>query len=196
MYIDRILFPVQTLGPGNRIVVWTKGCTKHCPHCANPELWDARGAKRVTVADAAQIIRNLCRENRVEGITFTGGDPLEQPEALLELLWLIRQDIKDILVYTGYTFEQLQLLLPEEDMQALQQRVSVLIDGPYIDALNDGCAPLMGSSNQRILFFDKELEPRYGQYLKEGRKIQNVLMGDQFISVGIHSKKRDGYHEE
>ena len=78
MYVDRILYPIETLGPGKRIVIWTVGCTKHCAHCANPELWDPAGRNNIAIKDLAQIIGNLCRENSVDGITFTGGDPLEQ----------------------------------------------------------------------------------------------------------------------
>lgn len=188
MYVDRILYPIETLGPGKRIVVWTAGCTKHCVRCANPELWSTAGRKHVDVQDLAQIICNICRENPVDGITFTGGDPLEQADALFALLERIKAFIPDVLVYTGYTRDELEILT---DGQTLEKLVSVLIDGPYVDELNDDRCVLRGSSNQCIHYFDPDRRQSYETYLKTGRKIQNIVMGDRLISVGIHNRKKD-----
>ena len=188
MFVDRILYPIETLGPGKRIVVWTVGCTKRCPNCANPELWDTAGRTNRNITDLAQIIRNLCRENPVDGITFTGGDPLEQADELLALLKLIKDCVSDVLVYTGYTHNEVQLLVDNEMLEAL---VSVLIDGPYVDELNDDQCVLRGSSNQCICYFDETCRQRYEAYLQLGRKIQNIVMGNRMISVGIHNRKKD-----
>ena len=188
MYVDRILYPIETLGPGKRIVIWTVGCTKHCAHCANPELWDPAGRNNIAIKDLAQIIGNLCRENSVDGITFTGGDPLEQAEELLPLLRLIKDSVPDVLVYTGYTREELELLV---DNQMLESLVSVLIDGPYIDEQNDERCVHRGSSNQCIYYFDEDRRKDYETYLRSGRKIQNIVMGDRLISEGNHKRKKD-----
>ena len=85
MYIDRILYPIHTLGPGNRAVIWTKGCSKECKNCSNPELWHiGKAAKSRSVKELFQIILNISRENRIDGITFTGGDPIEQFDELID----------------------------------------------------------------------------------------------------------------
>lgn len=191
MYVDRILYPIETLGPGKRIVVWTAGCSKHCENCANPELWDVEGKKNISVNDLAQIILNICADNQVDGITFTGGDPLEQSEELLTVLGEIKTTIPDILVYTGYLLEDLQVLLDEQSYRQMEQVVSVLIDGPYVDELNDGKCGLRGSVNQCIHFLDQTVQSEYDTYLSKGRKIQNIVMGNKFISVGIHNRKKD-----
>jgi anaerobic ribonucleoside-triphosphate reductase activating protein len=196
MYIDRILYPIETLGPGKRIVLWTAGCSKHCEHCANPELWNTAGKKNVCVNDLAQIIKNLCTNNCVDGITFTGGDPLEQMDELLDLLGRIKPVVTDVLVYTGYELSDLQLLFDKKKIEQLEKLVSVLIDGPYVDERNDDTCTLRGSSNQCIYYFDPSLQATYEKYLLEGRKIQNVVMGDKFISVGIHNRKKDESYEE
>lgn len=188
MRLDRLLFPIETLGPGKRLVIWTKGCSKHCEKCANPELWDSEGAKDVSVEEIARIILNIHRETPVDGITISGGDPLEQAEELLELLELIKPEIADILVYTGYYYEELEKSWPQEMLARLEKNVTVLIDGPYIDERNDNTCPLRGSTNQSLLFFDEGHREIYEKYLKKGRKIQNVYMGNRLISVGIHNK--------
>ena len=42
MYLDRILYPVTSLGPGKRLCIWVSGCNARCEGCANPELWTQR----------------------------------------------------------------------------------------------------------------------------------------------------------
>ena len=73
----------------------------------------------------------------------------------------------------------------------LESLVSVLIDGPYIDEQNDERCVLRGSSNQCIYYFDEDRRKDYETYLRSGRKIQNIVMGDRLISVGIHNRKKD-----
>lgn len=188
MLIDRILFPIRTLGPGERLVIWTLGCSKHCPHCANPELWPFDPGRDMDVDALADAIRRAVRGRTVDGITVTGGDPLEQSGPLLALLERLRPVSGDVIVYTGYTYEQLQRLLSPAEMARLRRLVTVLIDGPYVHARNDNACPLRGSTNQRLLFFDESARARYQAYLRGGRQIQNVFYGDKMISVGIHNR--------
>lgn len=195
MKIDRLLFPIETLGPGKRMVIWTKGCSKHCYKCANPELWDAEGARDISVKELAGIVQNIHLQTPIEGLTFTGGDPLEQAEELLDLLAELKESIPDILVYTGYVYEELRADWSPEMRKRLEQYVSVLIDGPYIDAKNNNC-PLRGSDNQNIYIWDKRYEEQYREYLTGERKIQNVYMGNRLISVGMHSRNEDREDEK
>ena len=195
MYIDRLLFPIHTLGPGSRIVIWTRGCQKHCPGCANPELWDTAGARQVSVHDLFQIVSNIHRETPAEGITISGGDPFEQLDELLEFLDLCRTltpAIEDILVYTGFEYEAFCRTLDPRTRQRAESLIGVLIDGPYIAEQNTPDLVLRGSANQQILFFRKNLQERYAPYLAGPRQIENVYMGSQLISVGIHNRMDPG----
>ncbi|MEE5992580.1 MAG: 4Fe-4S single cluster domain-containing protein [Oscillospiraceae bacterium] len=189
MYIDRILFPVVSLGIHKRLVIWTVGCTKHCKGCANPELWDTVGRKNRPVETILQMIQNIHAQQPIEGITITGGDPLEQPEELLQLLEGLQEITEDILVYTGYTMQELKKLWSPSMLEDLQKNIAVLIDGRYIQELNEETAVLRGSLNQNIIYLKKQYQTEYETYLKQGRIIQNVYMGNQLISVGIHHRK-------
>jgi len=190
MYLSRILSPVQSLGPGNRIVILTAGCTKHCPECANPELWGTHNRKNYTPEQISQILHRIAEHQPVDGLTFTGGDPLEQHQELLYLLSLIQDISGDILVYTGYTLEELkQEILSEAAFQEFTALLSVLIDGRYIASLNCPEAVLKGSLNQNIYYFRPEYQPAYEAYLHQGRKIQNFFLDSALISVGIHNRK-------
>ena len=98
MFIDRLYFPVTTLGPGERVAVWTCGCTKRCPGCANPELWETRPDAAIAPARLATILNDLAARTGAHRITFTGGDPLEQAGDLAQVLAAIRPAFDDILV--------------------------------------------------------------------------------------------------
>lgn len=189
MYIDRLLFPILTLGPGKRLVIWTRGCTKHCPLCANPELWDIEDSRDISPEDLFRIVLNIHRETPIDGITISGGDPLEQPSELLKFLKLAETITEDILVYTGYVFEEIERTWDMKVVDDLRENIGVLIDGPYIDELNEESLVLTGSSNQKIIYFNENLREKYAHYLSGTRKIQNVYMGNRLVSVGMHNRK-------
>ena len=139
-------------GPGNRFVLWTQGCTKKCKNCFNPLTWDKNG-KEYSVLELFEIIKR----SNVDGITLTGGDPLEQPDELLSLLLLLEglNLSKGIILFTGFTIEEIERI-GNSTLECLRY-VDLLIDGRYIDELyiNDG---LRGSSNQNFYYFSDKLK--------------------------------------
>jgi anaerobic ribonucleoside-triphosphate reductase activating protein len=72
-------------GPGNRFVLWTQGCSKGCSECFNPETWSNNIFKELSPKQIFELIKNF----EVDGVTISGGDPLEQEDELLELLMLL-----------------------------------------------------------------------------------------------------------
>lgn len=189
MYIDRILYPVTTLGPGNRITVWVAGCDRHCPGCANPELWEATEQQNISEEQVAGLISKIISDHNVEGITITGGEPFLQAPALADCLYRIKTQVPEILIFSGFLLEELQ---NNDDQAKLLKLTDVLIDGPYIRELNDGKLSLRGSSNQRIHYINAALADKYEKYLSKGRIIENFIYGNEVLSVGIHMEnKRD-----
>ena len=133
-----------------------------------------------------RVVREIMVNNAADGVTVSGGDPLEQPDELLDFLEGINEIATDILIYTGYTLAELTSLWPASRLDALKNHAAVLIDGRYIDGQNDGRSPLTGSSNQRIHYFDESLRPRYEEYMRtHGRVVQNYYYGNNLVSVGI-----------
>ena len=188
MYVARILYPVRVLGPGERIGIWFAGCNHHCEGCSNPELWEKKAEYLVDINVLTEMIRKIAGEHAVDGFTLTGGDPFLQPEALAELLPVLRMFSEDILVYTGYVYEELKKQYPH-----ILAQIAVLIDGPYIEQRNNNC-PLRGSDNQRLIYCDTRFNEKYTTYLTNyTNQIQNFRARDGVISVGIH---RPGYNEE
>ena len=183
MYIARILYPVQVLGPGNRVGIWFDGCVHHCHNCSNPELWEQQDRYAVTKDRVLALISKISDEHPVDGFTLTGGDPFYQPDALRELLPELQKISTDILVYTGYLNENIKEKYPD-----ILEQIAVLIDGPYINERNNNCV-LRGSDNQRIYIKD-EFKEKYDSYLMNtSNGIQNFTSRDGVISVGIHSRE-------
>lgn len=132
-------------GSGIRLVVFLQGCPHHCAGCHNEQLISGEGGKQVSEqALAGMIIARLSPLH--QGITFSGGDPLMQAEALCKVVELIKAERPaiNIWVYTGYVYEEIK------DLPVLQH-VDVLVDGPFIAAQKDLYLTFRGSANQRII---------------------------------------------
>jgi len=148
MRIAEIVTPSYVDGPGARTVVRVRGCSIHCPGCQNQCLWPATGGMEFDEG----ILADMLAEARLP-VTITGGEPFDQPEALARLLALIRMrrnPADDVIVYTGRTFEELVHSNNCTILAALAQ-VDVLVDGPYIQALDHDGMQYRGSSNQRVI---------------------------------------------
>jgi len=187
MNIARILYPIEVLGPGKRIGIWVAGCTRKCKGCSNPELWEQKPEYEISVEQLISLIERISHDNEIDGFTFSGGEPLNQAGELAQLLQCIRIFSTDIIVYTGYTMEKL-LEKQNTDIQTILESIAVLIDGEYVEELNDDTF-LRGSSNQRIHIINPIYECKYLEYLKNGHnQIQNFTTSDGVVSVGIHHK--------
>lgn len=178
MYVARVLYPVEVLGPGKRVGIWFDGCPRRCNGCSNPELWDFMERYKTTPETIYKLINELSKQHEIDGFTLTGGDPIFQAEDMQKLIYLIKKISNDIIVYTGYKKEEIE-------PQYLKD-VTLLIDGEYIEELNDNSF-LKGSSNQRTYILDENKQQKYESYLEGGEnQIQNFFTSDGVVSVGIH----------
>jgi anaerobic ribonucleoside-triphosphate reductase activating protein len=153
-------------GPGNRFVLWTQGCSKGCKNCFNPETWTTDIFKEYSPRQIFELIKNF----EVDGITISGGDPLEQEEELLELLFLLREIKlpKGIILFTGFSREEIR---ENPIREKCLQYIDVLIDGRYIDSLKLDKS-LRGSSNQEFYFFSDKIS-------------RSELLFDQEIEISL-----------
>ena len=178
MYVARVLYPIEVLGPGKRVGIWFCGCPRRCKGCSNPELWDFQERYKTTPETIFEMVKAVSKEHTIDGFTITGGDPFYQADNLVELLDLLKEISDDIIVYTGYNREEIK----PDDLK----NISVLIDGEYIEELNDNSL-LIGSSNQKVHILDGTKADKYKTYLNtESNKVQNFFTTDGIVSVGIH----------
>ena len=143
-------------GAGIRSVIWFQGCGHDCPGCHNPETHNFKGGVLRTVASLEKEIKALEYQ---DGVTFSGGDPMYQIDALCELARYVKECGMNVWVYTGYTWEELMEIAKENPkyLEALQY-VDILVDGRFVLDLRSFDCEFRGSSNQRIIDVAKSLE--------------------------------------
>jgi len=184
-------------GPGERAVLFMQGCTLHCPGCQNRALWEPENG-HVTDTDAlADTLAALSA--RHGNVTISGGEPFQQPKALALLCHALRnRGVKNILVYSGYTWERLVHPVNPSALwvfEALSQ-IDTLVDGPFIAADDDPLITWRGSRNQRPINVRESL-PAWVQneplVLEDWSNPEIVLTpeGDALMPIGLAPKFSD-----
>lgn len=142
--IHALLISSRANGPGLRNVVWFQGCSLGCPGCFNPETHPFAGGERLAIAD---LVERLLTGDP-DGVTLSGGEPFQQPEALLGLVRGLRtrRPALSLLAFSGYSIVKIRRL---STGQAILHHLDVLVAGPYVRELHLGRG-LLGSVNQQI----------------------------------------------
>lgn len=152
-------------GPGFRTAIYAAGCPNHCLGCHNPESWEIT---RGTWMETEEVVTRVMADE-FANVTFSGGDPMFQPEGFTEVAAAIKaRSQKTIWCYTGYRYEE---LLRHPQQAHLLRYIDVLVDGPFVQALRDESLLFRGSSNQRLIDVPASLQAgevvlfRYDPYL-------------------------------
>lgn len=141
-------------GPGLRYSIFVQGCTHHCPGCHNPESQPVDGG---TLMEIRSILDDIHGNKLIQGVTFSGGEPMEQAEACADLAEVLKAKGYDIWAYTGYLFEDLMRSNVYDDRRRFLDHVDVLVDGPFIEARKTYDLEWRGSANQRLIDVPKSL---------------------------------------
>ena len=140
-------------GPGLRTSIYFAGCSHHCEGCHNPQSWDINNGKPTTIDALLEVIRY----NEFP-VTFSGGDPFFQIEAVTELARQIKQQLGyNIWCYTGYLWEE---ILQHEEFMPLLQYVDVIVDGRFVLSQRNISLLFRGSNNQRIIDVQQSLQTK------------------------------------
>lgn len=125
-------------GPGIRTVLFVQGCKRECDGCHNPKTWDANKEKEVIIEEIIEELENKCRN---KNLTISGGEPLLQYPAILDLVKKL-QDF-NITLYTGFEIKD----VPEE----ILNHINYIKVGNYIKEQRTTINPYIGSKNQRFI---------------------------------------------
>ena len=142
--IYKIVRDTAVDGVGWRTTIYCSGCSHECPGCHNPATWDINAGSTMTIDEILEFLNK--DENNV---TFSGGDPMYQPEAFAKLAKrIVTEQHKTIWCYTGFTYEQ---VAANRSMRKMLPWLEVLVDGQFIEACRDTNLLFRGSSNQRLI---------------------------------------------
>jgi len=132
-------------GPGLRVVCFLQGCPHRCEGCHNPRLQPGEGGITLAAEQLADLMQQYFTPLH-RGVTFSGGEPLAQPDALLTVIKRLQRVLPriDIWVYTGYVFEEVRHF-------AVMRHIDVLVDGPFAQKERDLSLAFRGSRNQRLI---------------------------------------------
>ncbi len=147
--VHKILKKTKVEGPGVRYCIWFQGCSRHCKGCWAKATWAPDGGKEL---DAEDVLKDILATKGIEGVTFLGGEPFEQPQALEYLAREVKEAGLSVVCFTGGKLEDIK-------NREILNYIDLLIDGEYKEEEQDFSRPWVGSKNQRYHF----LTARYGE---------------------------------
>lgn len=144
-------------GPGIRMAIFISGCNHRCKHCHNPQTWNFRYGKVFDEGKQLEILDQIDRNDLLDGITLTGGDPFYSSKELIPFVkeFKSRFPDKDIWAYTGFTWED---LIKDSSRKELASLCDVVVDGPFLMERKDYSQSFRGSFNQRFIDVKTSLE--------------------------------------
>lgn len=145
-------------GDGIRVTLFVSGCSHHCLECQNPQTWDFSSGVFFDEEAEEELFSELSKDY-ISGITFSGGDPIDNFVSIYVLMKKIKEKFPDktIWCYTGYTYEYLIHSTSMKNYLGLLEMIDVLVDGEYKKDLRDVQLKWRGSSNQRVIDVKKSL---------------------------------------
>lgn len=144
-------------GPGIRFTIFTQGCLHNCKGCHNPQTHSLTDGEMVEID---KIFDDIKKNPLLQGVTFSGGEPFLQPLPLIELAKKIKQIGLDIIIYSGYTYEQIMSNKVEQGEELLKL-CDILIDSKFDINKKDLTLKFRGSTNQRIIDVKNSLSSKH-----------------------------------
>ncbi|UTW49819.1 4Fe-4S single cluster domain-containing protein [Bacterioplanoides sp. SCSIO 12839] len=164
----------QIYGPGKRFVIWLQGCTLACKGCWNVDMWSSRPEHLI---DRQALLEQILNSNDIEGVTFLGGEPLQQTDNLIWLLQQLRSSGLSSMLFSGYEIEEIKA----DPVKSISlEYTDILVSGRYKQEVRNINLLWRGSENQQVLF----LSERYQDYeILECNQVE--VMIDEFAATTV-----------
>lgn len=183
MKIAKVRFNSHAEGPRANTTFWTSGCSLRCRGCFNPELWEQNVGRRVSLREILTLVSIGALQGDT-GVAFVGGEPFDQPWALLAAAAAIKLNHpqQTITLYSGYALEE---LLRHPVQQAVLWLADLLVDGRFEARLAKALPNYRGSANQRVIRL-KPTRRRVFRRVVSARWDQLIAITTQTISAPRH----------
>lgn len=169
MKIHRVVSKTFAEGPGCRFCIWVQGCKHHCKGCFATDTWDLHSGTEYTPQQVIEQLEKVLSD--IDGITLLGGEPFLQADELSVVSEYARSRNKSVIAFSGYTYEELTGLC-DSGVNRLLESTDLLIDGKYIEELQDFSRPLVGSENQRFIYLSDKISPEVMESYKNRFEIR------------------------
>lgn len=146
--VFKIINKTNAEGPGKRFCLWVQGCSRHCRGCHAKSTWSHNINKLMDVDEVFNLIKS---QTDIEGVTFLGGEPFEQAQALSLLAQKVKETGLSVMTFSGNSYDDLK---NSKDIfvQKLLKYTDLLVDGEFREDCFDLSRPWVGSKNQRYIF--------------------------------------------
>lgn len=165
-------------GPGRRFAVWVQGCTLGCPGCCNPEMWSAGGGETASVSSLLDQIGGV--RDRIEGLSFLGGEPFEQEAGCAALARGARAMGLTVMVFTGLSWRELTAR-PRDLLDA----TDLLVAGRYVERLRTTKRRWIGSDNQTLHFLTDAYHPEDPRFAEPNHSEIRYTSDGEIVVVGF-----------
>lgn len=146
-------------GPGFRYTLFVQGCPHHCEGCHNPQTHSFEGGQIVTID---RVLSSVLENPLLDGVTFSGGEPFMQAEALYNLAVMLKEKGLNVICYTGFLFEKLlEMNRSNPYILKLIEQCDYLFDGKFEIKNKTYNKTFVGSSNQRRIDVKRTIENGY-----------------------------------
>ena len=170
----------ESEGPGKRLAIWVQGCKKRCPGCCNPDMQEIRKNIIVDTKDLIELIHRTMTIDKIEGLSFIGGEPVLQAQGLSEIAEWAHSVRLTVLVFTGYLYDELKAM-NNENVNKLLIYTDLLVDGTFIQEEYDTQRDWIGSKNQIIHFLSGAYKPGV-EYEKHEHQME-ILISEKDILI-------------
>ncbi len=175
--VNLIAYPVKVLGYGERVGLWTQGCSIGCSGCMSEHTWDFDENKKMSIPQIIERVKSF-ETNR---ITISGGEAFQQVN-ILELLKALKESgFTDVMLYSGYS----ETYIREHFSECLGY-IDVLISEPFVDG-DESEVVYKGSENQKMIILNEQLRIQYEEYGKLNKEKRLQKFND--VIVGIPYQK-------
>ena len=179
MLVHAIMPASRANGPGLRCVVFVQGCNLDCPGCWNPRSHAFHGPELAIETILAEVL-HFRRQYSLDGVTFSGGEPMQQADDLAELLQELRSALPTLSLgmFTGYSEKELETGRyftrhggDRDRRRALWRSIRCQLDFAVMGRFNrlqPSDAPMRSSANQILrLFRGRYRESDFGEQTVE-----------------------------
>lgn len=178
--LNRMLWPVTTLGPGRRLGLWVQGCSLRCEGCASLDTWDPDGGSSWPIDALAHEVASILQAESLDGISLTGGEPVQQAAPVADLLDTVTGLLgegPDVVLFTGYT-----LAAARREAPSLLERCGTVVAGPFRPE-SPSRRLLVATSNQEVAFADDAAHDRFSAWEQTSPQRLQIAVDDRDLYV-------------